>query len=679
MATVIPKSTRRRIARPGASGLAALLGLCLILVAVGLDQVTRDVVLDLPQEQIEKGPGHAYKVPLKHALERPWRLIGDNANSPYRSNLQVREDGEPLGPPHVLYESLVAEGGGAFVHWGRSLFFSTSDNSDPRHNGRRYALEGQAQISPNLIQELMRIGAGLTLVGLAGVAWRNRASLRNAGARATHRLIRRRRDYLLAAIVPLTVSSIALALIPTTWNGSDSTIWLLWQWEWVPHHPPLYPAFMALADRWLDEPLAVVRFALTIQHLATTLAIAYLASRFTRVWQILLASLLASLAVALHLYAHGLFTEGLALPFLLVFLGALLRLQRDGFTPSIAAAAFIGLLGASLTRHLYLVLTVLPVVFVLLHALLNRTWSRSALQRSLTYSVALAAAVAASSQLATQSACAMLDAQCTSIIGRAGVYRVQATYERIPPEQRPAWLAQWKQAADSPELARAFELMATTPNPWTGPRDAMLAEPTLVNQSPDELMNAGFKMLISSPDPDALAQWASELRRAILGTSDGTYCRGQLTCLLESSAYSIEQVYPQDPRIRQIIAGTSAAQMVTAEHHRAMAGWPWVTVLDHLVPLTPLNRALLLLGSLGLGLTAVLLRRDPGLTAMILTLWTGVLLYATALTFITVVLPRYLSPLDVLIWLGNTLALIGLFEWLSRARHGGSTTPVATG
>ncbi|HJN14548.1 MAG TPA: hypothetical protein QGH10_03605, partial [Armatimonadota bacterium] len=55
------------------------------------------------------------------------------------SHLVLYEDGEPLGPAHSAHKDIRAEGEGRYSHWGaRGLYFSASDNSDPRTNGREY-------------------------------------------------------------------------------------------------------------------------------------------------------------------------------------------------------------------------------------------------------------------------------------------------------------------------------------------------------------------------------------------------------------------------------------------------------------------------------------------------------------------------------------------------------------
>jgi predicted O-methyltransferase YrrM len=56
------------------------------------------------------------------------------------SPLLLLEDGRELGPAHCTHADIRAHGGGRFSHWRGYLWFSTSDDSDPRSNGRRYSV-----------------------------------------------------------------------------------------------------------------------------------------------------------------------------------------------------------------------------------------------------------------------------------------------------------------------------------------------------------------------------------------------------------------------------------------------------------------------------------------------------------------------------------------------------------
>lgn len=72
--------------------------------------------------------GHCYLAPA------PPKMLSDRDGV---SRLQVFENGVPL-TPHAGHERIRDAGAGVFSHWGDWIYFSSSDNTDPRCNGRRY-------------------------------------------------------------------------------------------------------------------------------------------------------------------------------------------------------------------------------------------------------------------------------------------------------------------------------------------------------------------------------------------------------------------------------------------------------------------------------------------------------------------------------------------------------------
>jgi len=75
--------------------------------------------------------GLAYQAGIQHGC--PSDIAGGH------SDLVLLEDGKPLGPAHSAHADIRKEGGGRYSHWGaRTLWFSTSDHTDPRTNGREY-------------------------------------------------------------------------------------------------------------------------------------------------------------------------------------------------------------------------------------------------------------------------------------------------------------------------------------------------------------------------------------------------------------------------------------------------------------------------------------------------------------------------------------------------------------
>jgi hypothetical protein len=67
--------------------------------------------------------------------------VADDDQNPKRSTLVLYEDGKPLGPPHSLHKDIREQGKGKYSHYQSWIFMSTSDNSDPRSNGKKYTFE----------------------------------------------------------------------------------------------------------------------------------------------------------------------------------------------------------------------------------------------------------------------------------------------------------------------------------------------------------------------------------------------------------------------------------------------------------------------------------------------------------------------------------------------------------
>ena len=83
---------------------------------------------------------------MRHNDENCWKIeldgiaSGDTEEKPITSMLEFYEDYLPLGPRHAQHDSIRKYGRGRFSHWGSTLFFSSSDNSDPTRNDRLYAI-----------------------------------------------------------------------------------------------------------------------------------------------------------------------------------------------------------------------------------------------------------------------------------------------------------------------------------------------------------------------------------------------------------------------------------------------------------------------------------------------------------------------------------------------------------
>ena len=65
---------------------------------------------------------------------------GRFTDAPTASKLVLYEDDRELRPSHSSHETIRQLGGGAYSHWHNTLYFSTSDRSDPRTNRRKYRI-----------------------------------------------------------------------------------------------------------------------------------------------------------------------------------------------------------------------------------------------------------------------------------------------------------------------------------------------------------------------------------------------------------------------------------------------------------------------------------------------------------------------------------------------------------
>jgi hypothetical protein len=65
-------------------------------------------------------------------------VVGDTPTT--ASKLVLCEGNATLGPAHAAHADIAKVGKGLYSHWGNTLLFSTSDNSDPNTNARVYTL-----------------------------------------------------------------------------------------------------------------------------------------------------------------------------------------------------------------------------------------------------------------------------------------------------------------------------------------------------------------------------------------------------------------------------------------------------------------------------------------------------------------------------------------------------------
>lgn len=146
--------------------------------------------LRIPAALIEPRSGFTYAFPfnrmIKHDFPRSggergteavslfFRIASDADGMP-QATLELYEDGRLLGPAHASPREMRREGLGRFTYRDFWLFFSTSDNSNPRTNGRSYVVKkiSQPRVEPLPLAMVAVIWlAAVSLLLAAAFRWR---------------------------------------------------------------------------------------------------------------------------------------------------------------------------------------------------------------------------------------------------------------------------------------------------------------------------------------------------------------------------------------------------------------------------------------------------------------------------------------------------------------------------
>ena len=91
-------------------------------------------------------------------------LKGDSNKSPQSSKLMLFENNKQIGPAHTYHDDIRLLGSGRFSHWGPSLYFSASDNTNPQIKSNTYKIK-----IPLTLSTKTRIVTGIIAFFLLGL------------------------------------------------------------------------------------------------------------------------------------------------------------------------------------------------------------------------------------------------------------------------------------------------------------------------------------------------------------------------------------------------------------------------------------------------------------------------------------------------------------------------------
>ena len=98
------------------------------------------VDFEIPVQRMQSGDGQLYIFGFKtHAAEVFARM-------PWFAQTELLENGIPLSSSTIFHEEILREGKGRYSMWKNGVYFSTSDNTDPRKNGRVYSFKVPAYV-----------------------------------------------------------------------------------------------------------------------------------------------------------------------------------------------------------------------------------------------------------------------------------------------------------------------------------------------------------------------------------------------------------------------------------------------------------------------------------------------------------------------------------------------------
>jgi 4-amino-4-deoxy-L-arabinose transferase-like glycosyltransferase len=182
MCEAVSRSASDRASLPRGALFAAL---SLTLVLAMFAWIGPEQQVNLESSRIVSTGGHMFAYELSK-LE----ATADSNVDPFRSSLEILEDGRRLGPAHSMHADIMQAGAGRFSHFSQFLYFSASDNSNAAANGRTYSIRYRSRLHPAwpaafalVTFVLTFLSASATAGGHSSVAPRHfRTALREARA-----------------------------------------------------------------------------------------------------------------------------------------------------------------------------------------------------------------------------------------------------------------------------------------------------------------------------------------------------------------------------------------------------------------------------------------------------------------------------------------------------------------
>jgi hypothetical protein len=413
---------------------------------------------------------------------------------------------------------------------------------------------------------------------------------------------------------------------------------------------------------------ASLRVLMLLQHTLTILAISYFAVTIAKsFWTRVTVAALLYFQPFMLVFTHSVLTEGLSFALLCAATAELVKFSRFDGRHRAALARFYLLIGiASLIKHVFIVFVGAPFGCVLVMSLSRHTRERLVQGQPLVEAKHLLfglVGVLAVTQVMTNEAMRLMDIEPRSAIGRVFVYRLSPG--RTPGEvgfgahqffrsdaERSAIVEELKERADDDTLRRVIDIVGRTRKPWVDPWNAVerfvttecLAD--VCQRHPwavtDELLNSVARHAIVSAD---VRLWRDVGLRILQFVAP---------MLVDS-----ERQWAICQRIgcesNETVVGLSSSTLVTYPL-RIERDLGLVIAIGYIFAE--------LGGLLGLLAVAVITVRMKQILVIPTTLLASGLIYAIAVSVVTVYLPRYGDVVWLVALLATIVAVLELQAWM---------------
>jgi hypothetical protein len=436
--------------------------------------------------------------------------------------------------------------------------------------------------------------------------------------------------YVAAGLPPIAVAVFWLSSVPPLWLYLDSTAILLWPSAQVPQFPPLYPIIVHAFESLFGLNQTMLYALLFVQHSFLASAIIYLGSALERPLHAFIMSAAAVMGAWMGSFAHTASTQAFELPFLALLCGVAVRYCLQGWRLGLLPIFFVSVLGLALARHASPIFAfIVPLYFILLAVIAALFQFRSPkagwayMGNAIICCLCIGLALVAGSRV-TRASCRAWGNDCSYlIIGRPGCHRISESFNRVPPEEKQAWLAAKTRGLPP---AEAFALEAMSKGGCWLPQytDIQKAFP---NENPDRLLNAAFYHFLLSPDHFSMAHLLDQFASR----------PGSLDYLLSASASAVA---PPHDIVRQQLGETTAhrRQLSALAEHPLVQYYSWYT-----------NNYLNAVALASL-IAMMILAWQPSTVALGVSFVVASFAYLFMVSAVTIVLAQYIAPVNFIMY-----------------------------